>query len=493
MGRKTKHRMLRAAAASFCLAVLCLPAAAEVYTGTGYTYDDLGKAIPAPASHTVTQVLYGTDMGAGALNDPQDLFIDADGAVIADTGNDRVLLLDTAFRLQREVRSVTVDGEESALSQPMGVCRGPNGSLYICDSGNARVLRLDSELNVTFVYGKPDTELLEKDFLFRPEKVGADSAGSVYITANGLYQGLIEYDAEGGFAGFFGSNRVELTPEVLLSYYWKKLLTREQGEAMTRLIPVQYANLCVDENGFVWAVTAENDTSKNEVKKLNASGGNALHFSSAALYDHSDFGDLEQSNEKGVQIDSSIIDVTVEQNGTFSLLDLRRGKVFQYDKNCRLLFVFGGLGTQRGTFARPAALAVRNGQYAVLDAEKGSVTLFEKNAYAQKLTAAVDAYNSGRSAEVTALWRELLSENSHLSIAWCGLGKASMRAGDYPEAMRCFKLGNDHESYSEALREYRRESVRSHAWQIAAAVVLLIAAGPAVRIIKKAVRRRKGG
>ncbi len=54
---------------------------------------------------------------------------------------------------------------------------------------------------------------------------------------------------------------------------------------------------------------------------------------------------------------SSFIDVVVDDSGRYSALDATRGRIFTYDDDGNLLYIFGGLGNQMGTFTRPVALA----------------------------------------------------------------------------------------------------------------------------------------
>lgn len=469
------------------LSVVSSPLA--IYTGGHYTYDDWGKPAPAPESYRAAAVLDGIACGAGAFAGPEDLFVGPESVYVADTGNDRVVVLDRSLRFRRSIESVRLDGAASPLKGPKGVFEDADGSLYICDTGNNRVLRIDETGRVLRQFTRPQTALLAEDVPYQPEKVAVDSGGAVYVVAYGVYQGLIEYDAAGAFTGFFGSNRVELTLDVLATYFWKQLLSKEQGESLTRLIPTQYANIFIDAKDFLYTATSETQTSTDEVKKLNAMGVNVLRSPAGQLYDHSDFADLEKDQEKGQEIDSQVVDVHVDDQGIISLLDARRGRVFQYNQDCRLLFTFGNLGDQKGTFKRPAALSKRGDEYLVLDADRGTVTVFAMTDYARDLREAVAYYDRGEYQESMALWQALLQQNSHLSLAYQSIGKALLQQQQYAQAMTYFERGNDREGYSDALREYRKTFIRANALWLA---LLLAAAVGGLYVLVRLVRRRLG-
>ena len=53
---------------------------------------------------------------------------------------------------------------------------------------------------------------------------------------------------------------------------------------------------------------------------------------------------------------TQFVDVTVDDDGFISALDLSRGRVFQYDEEMTLLYSFGNTGKQLGTFSYPVAI-----------------------------------------------------------------------------------------------------------------------------------------
>ena len=73
--------------------------------------------------------------------------------------------------------------------------------------------------------------------------------------------------------------------------------------------------------------------------------------------------------------------------------------------------------------------------------------------------AALDAYHRGHYAETEAIWRKVLELNANFDLAYTGIGRSLLRRGEYAEAMRYFRLGNNRRDYSEAFDLYRRSVI----------------------------------
>jgi DNA-binding beta-propeller fold protein YncE len=67
---------------------------------------------------------------------------------VCDSGNNRIVVIEANERgehsLVSVVSSVTIDGVESPFNYPMDIFEGGDGSLYIADTNNRRVLKLDN-------------------------------------------------------------------------------------------------------------------------------------------------------------------------------------------------------------------------------------------------------------------------------------------------------------------------------------------------------------
>ena len=62
--------------------------------------------------------------------------------------------------------------------------------------------------------------------------------------------------------------------------------------------------------------------------------------------------------------------------GMYSVLDSKRGRVFTYDSQGNLLYIFGGRGDQKGQFNQPCALIYNGDEILVADRSRNSVQVF---------------------------------------------------------------------------------------------------------------------
>ncbi|MCM3632117.1 NHL repeat-containing protein [Paenibacillus camelliae] len=424
-----------------------------------YVYNEWDQSKAAPVSYLPEASFTGVQLGIGALQEPQDLFVTQEGDIyIADTGNKRIVVLDKQLQQKKIIDKLTWNGAELELSLPTGLFVAEDGTLYIADKEAGRIIRLSGSLEVELVIEAPQSPLIADDFVFKPSKVAADNAGRIYVLSEGQFFGLMQFDDKGSFTSYYGSNRVEVTPAVVLETFWKNLLSKEQRDSMVKLLPIEYSNLHIGHDNFVYTTTIISQNSREEIKKLNPLGNNVLVTSQGAA----DFGDKEISYKNGVKQDSSFIDLAVDDDGFIIGLDRTRGKVFEYDAEGNAIAVFGSLGFQRGTFQQPVALSYWQGKIVVLDAGKRNLTFFKRSEYGNIVRQATVLYSQGLYDEAAELWEEVIRRNANNSIAYLGIAKALEKEERYDEALAYYKLGADRFGYSDTFGLKRMETVRSN-------------------------------
>ncbi len=474
---KEKYCFKRCLSAFLLIAVmLCavaVPTSAVSYES--YTYDAWDEEIAAPVSYTVSDVILGTDLGVGKLLDPSDVFVDANHNVyISDSGNNRILKLNSDLSLAAVINSVIIDGNAESLETPGALFADENGDLFVCQKEKGRVLKLGTDNVVKEIYERPESTLLDDDFKFLPASVIKSSNGTVYILSEGYYYGALAYDAKGEFAGFFGSNKVDITVQVLADYAWKKIMSDEQKDKMTRYVPIAYVSMDIDEDNFIYTCTQITKDSKDELRKLNATGSDVITlYKKNVSGTAGNYGDLKSAFLYNTSIVTQFVDVCVDQNGLINGLDRTRGRVFQYNTEGRLISIFGGSGTRNGTFTSAVALDEMGDKFLVLDKEKASVTVFEPTDYTKLLHKALGYYEEGLYKEAHPLWKELIDINVNCEVAYMGLGRALYAEGEYKEAMEMCERGYDREGYSLAF-EAQREIFLRRVFPIAASVLMII-------------------
>ena len=471
-----------------CVLILCvlcfgsLQVSAAEATYFGYTYDN-EELIPSPAGYAAVRTVSGEALGAGNLLNPQDLFIEKSGTVyIADTGNNRILKTDISFEKYEEIKTLTMpDGGNEDLSLPEGVYS--DGKLvYIADTGNKRVVVCGADGRVERVLYKPETDLIPAATEFRPSKLLLDSSERLYVLCNGIYEGAVAYNKNGVFTGFYGSNRVPVTLQALADQIWKRFMNSTQLSKMQRYVPMEYSNLAMDSDGFIYTCTGTTNEITGQVKKLNPNGNNV--WSSEKSY-----GDLRVDYVDGKFVCTRLVDVTVDDLGFVTAIDRQRSKIFQYDREGDYLFVFGAQGKQEGTFQSLSAIAAYGGSLYVLDAGKGRITLFNETEYGALVRKAVSLHNEGLYGDAEALWRQVLVRNRNLGAAYRGIGKALYELEDYEGAMEYFRMGLSERGYSDAFKEFRTDFIRRHfIWF--ALLFLLFIAGAAYGLNHRKKRKR---
>lgn len=416
---------------------------------------------------------------------PSDILYDNEDTVyILDSGNGRIVSLDSSLSKIKTVYAnfITEEGEKLNITEAQGIYVKDN-IIYVADTTNYRVVLSDMTGRVIKQIFKP--EQLEKsvEVPFRAIKVILDRENNMYVLSDSINMGALVFDADGKFKSFFGSNEVTVTADVILNYVKKKFLTKEQTKGLQKYTPISLANFDMDRKGFLFTVTSTdqirvaNDFSKS-LRKLNYSGDNVFNTDLGKL----SFGDIEWDRQNTVT-NTSFKDIDIDKEGFIFTLDASRGKVFQYSDDGQFLSVFAGLGNQIGLFSNPSAIETINGKVYVLDATAGNITSFAETEYGALVKKATLSLKTNRPDESIELWNKVLGFNTNNEYAYYGLGIAYEAKGDYENAMKNFRLAESRSEYSKSFREYRKVYARENIWWIlliAIAIVVL-----AVFLVKK--------
>ncbi|MDQ6420013.1 YIP1 family protein [Paenibacillus sp. LHD-117] len=430
--------------------------AAPVHAGPkenyNYTYNFWGDAVPSPSPYVLETNINGGDLGIGAFGAPQDLFVSSDnGIYVADTGNNRIVVLDETLQVEQVLSEFDNHGKPDALKGPEGVFVDDKGLIYVADTQNRRLIVLEADGSFVREIGAPESSLLREGFQYTPTKVAVDRAERIFVVSRGSYEGIIEFDSEGSFNGFIGTNRVRFDPLDLL---WKRMSTKAQRDQMELFVPLEFNNLDVDRDGFIYTTTSE-ENSFQPIKKLNPSGADILR--SEGYFPP--MGDINTRKVGSTPGSSIFIDIASDEGGMYNALDSKRGRIFTYDKDGNLLYMFGGLGSQHDNFRTPSAIDMLGDRVVILDKDRARISLFEPTRYGSMIREAVISLYNGKSEEASAAWSQVLQLNANFEVGYIGIGKSLLKKGENREAMTYFKLGNERALYSEAFKRYRKELV----------------------------------
>lgn len=485
------NRTLRMIVLSVLLLVVLFSVSAGAESYENYVYDSDGKAAAEPQAYVWDGKITGEDLGAGTLNSPKDVFVYKDEKIyISDTGNNRVIELDGNYNLVRVIDSVNNNGTKEQLNQPNSVFRTEE-TIYIADTGNARIIKLDDDLNLLNTYGKPDSKLITEDFTYEPIDIAVDSAGRMFIVSKNVNNGIIELAEDGEFVGFVGSVKAKLS---IFEMIWRAVASDKQREKMSLSVPTEHACVDIDEQGFIYttvsAVNEDNYMPEIFVSRINPIGRDVLKRNGFSA----PMGDVEVLTDRSYSKQYSVlVDVTVRGSGIYSVLDQRMGRIFTYDSNGELMYVFGALGDNEGQFGMPEAIDTLNRDiFLVVDSRYNWISIFKPTNYGAIVTQAVASYYNRDYDKADELWSEALKYTSKSDLAFNGLGKSYLKKSEYGKAMSYFKSSDDRKNYSDALEGYRSELISENFNLIVAIIALLVVLLILRNILRKR-RARKAG
>lgn len=480
-----KRIVYRGLCVCLMLLVLCtgVGAYSPYYT---FTYDLKDKAVAAPEPVRYVEEISGKSLGLSDIKEPADICAGKDGTVyIADKGNNRILLVDERGGLITVVDGFDNQGQRDAFNGPAGLCLAPSGLLYISDSMNARIVCLDENLNLVAIYGAPQANALDESFHFEPTRIGVDSIGRMFVVSEGFHLGLLQLDEKGNFVRIFGAQEVEYDFSAL---FWKAISTKDQKSRSLAAVPTEYSGVCIDGEDFVYACSSDFDSTKTtgsgSVKKLNSLGKDILE-------EQPDFS--LNANVRGTYPGAEkFVDVSSLGSQIYALLDGTRGRVYVYNDKADFLFEFGGVGKVRGTLGTPKAMEYANGKFYLCDSMNNCVSVFSLTDYGRNFLKAASLHEQNDDQGENQVWKEIYKANNNNVCAIRNMGRTCYREGDYQKAMAFFYQADDREGYSEAYGSYRKDLTNAYfVWIVLGLAAALILGVALCRLLKRREKKER--
>ncbi len=437
----------------------------------GYTYDFFRNVKSTPAPFVLSQVIDSASVAktGRTIETVTDVATSADGRIfIVDRTNSIIFVLDENGAYLSFIKNIKdenkknaqINGVNVSLTNPEGVFYHEKaGELYICDTGNQRILVLDGQ-TYTFKRAILRPENMTGETEFKPSKITVDNADRIYVVVQSSYEGIIELNEDGSFSRYFGVNEPQIN---MIDYLWKSIASDKQKEKMGKTFAPAFNNVTLDGEGFVMAVTSD-AASADKVFRLNFAGANVLREMGNTMV----IGDLKTDTP------SAFVDIAVKPYGTYALLDKTNGHVFLYNFDGELLCVFGSKGSAVGQFKTPSTIAWLGDKLIIGDADLKCAYIYEPTDFGNALLKAGEAYYNGEWDVATAHFEEVLRLCANLETAYVGIGKNLLMKEDYEGAMYNFKLGNNREFYSKAYKGYRSIVMKENFWVIALVAVAFI-------------------
>jgi tetratricopeptide (TPR) repeat protein len=440
-----------------------------ITVNASYNYAPWGDAIESANSMSAVRVIDNSNLldaegnkSTFVLGDLKDVFAYEDLIYVTDATNNKIFVLNNQYQLvdyfPKEVEVTTEAGTEwlvpetHRLNKPNGIYIKDN-QLYVADTENGRIAVFDLDTKELLMEVKNPQDPIFETTSFKPLKVSVERTGRIFVIAFDIYEGIMDFNPDGSFSRFYGTNTITMSLFESLVY---RLSSQEQRARQSLKLQASFVNIDIDPYGYVYAVSRPDVVSV--VKKFNFKGQDILNKNGYVP----PIGDthIEEYNSAVPNGKSNIVDVAVSGDGNFySILDSKRGRVFSYDNEGNLLYIFGGIGSQSSMFTQPTSLTYFNDQIIVTDNMNKSIIVFQPTVFGDLINDATKLYLESKYIDAKEIWNEVLELNSNYFLAYTGIGKAQLREGNYKDAMTNLKLGYDHYNYSKAYEQYRNEKL----------------------------------
>ena len=486
---------------AFALIIVLAPVISATVPYSTYTYSIDGEVLDSPDAYVPEQIVSSVSLGLAdgkGLKNPSDIEADGIGNIyITDKGNNRILVLNKYYEFKYEiVEFINQHGVKDSLNAPLStfvVDDGDFKGLYVCDSLNSRLLIFEQETG-EFIreIGKPESDLVDKDAGYSPVSCVVDKYGRIYVASSKTNEGIIVMTSAGDFINFIGAPKVTISAlEALLQTF--------SSSASDNLvfIPTTYNTLDLDKTTgeFVYATimygnNSVEDMNKQEqqlttkgsdgspVRLLNANGTDIMNrngfFAPSGEVAIKQDGVLTGPNAGAPKGPSQISDVASGPNGTWSIIDQKRSKIYTYDRDGNLLYIFGDRGSQLGNLTQATAITYQDTNIIVLDTTTGAFTVYRRTEYANLLDDAIKLQNLREYRQASEKWDEVLAKNNNFDTAYVEKGKALYRDGQYAEAQQYFKNAFDIENYATTYKELRKISMEKYFLLVIVGIIAVI-------------------
>lgn len=434
--------------------LVCLAPAAPAGARLPYTTWALGPGF----NMYLTQDAYTpVDEISLPISGAEDFFVTSKGIIyIADTKNGRIV------RLNQDFEVVASYGED-ILVAPTGIFVDEAGTMYVADAGSNTVVILDRSGNLAAQYGRPSEALFGKNNEFLPRKIAVDARQNMYIVSEGSTNGLVMMNTDGHFIGYFGANPASMSLKMILQ---RLFLTEEQLAQFIKNEAASPSNVTIDSESMVFTVTAGTEDWES-IRRFTVAGRNI-------------FPEIFGS--------TSFRDIHVSENGLVTAVDAD-GAIYEYDLKGMLLFAFiaKDQGDQRlGTMRNPTAIARYQDFIYILDKDKNAIIIYEATDFARLVHDGVRLYVEGFYAEARPYFEKVLSRNGSFIMAYQAIADAYFKDGDYARALVNYRYAEDRAGYSEAFWELRNVLLQRY---LAGGILVIIGLSVAQGILKRLDRR----
>ena len=458
-----------------------------------YVYSSNGFVMESPDAYVPDVVVDGAYIGSDTqaksvpISAARDITVGQDGKVyLSDATQNCIYVMDRYYKHIMTINSfVNEQGVRDGFSGVSGLYVNDK-YIYACDTDNSRIVMFDLDGNFIKTVRQPESALFKTDSIYRPVAVAVDEYDRMFIVSSTTYEGIIVMGDDGSFYGYIGAQKVALSAWEI---FWRTV--NPSSADSEEYVSAEYNNITIDSQNFIYVTTTCIDEDQQysamvgkskegtyaPVKKLNASGADVM--SRNGFYPPSGEVEIELGSSDGKSDDnkngpSKIVDAAVGPEGTWSIIDQRRSKVFTYDSNGNLLYAFGDSGNQKGSISNIKAVCYQGNNMLLLDADNGSFTVYRRTEYGDILNTALKNQNNRNYAAEIDDWREILKRNNNFDVAYNGIASALFRDKDYEGAMDYYRSASNSQGFSDSYMQVRKEWMSKYFLIVPVVVIVFI-------------------
>ena len=260
-----------------------------------------------------------------------------------------------------------------SISQPQAIAIDPEGSIYIVDTANNRIVKFNNKGEYVFTLGGFGWETEQFD---RPQDITAKTGLEIFV-ADFNNERIERYDKKLNYISSFYSEETFSTnlqfgfpSGVDVSAHGELFICDNENNRILKLNTL--GEPVVSFGDFNWG-----DGQLEHPAKVEVSPGNLIYVSDQSanqivVFDY--FGNFVSKFGKGVLNNPQ--GMIWSQNKLF-VADSGNDRLVVFDQNHRLIYSWGDEGSKIGAFKNPVDVAVFDGRIYVLDSGNNRVQVFE--------------------------------------------------------------------------------------------------------------------
>ena len=495
------NKKLLSAIAMICLAVMLFSFGVEASKPyQTYTYSIDGMPLHSPDAYTPIETIDSNTIDPGLKNiknvidDPRDLVVDDQlNVYIVDAGSNRVIVLDRYYKYKFIISTFVNDhGVPDELTSPSGVYVTEDrdltddvddGRIYVCDTDSNRIVTFDKNGNFVSIIPEPEDEIFGENASYKPIAMAVDNYDRLFVVSRDTHQGVIVMTAEGDFIGLIGAQAVTTTTWDII---WRMFMTKEQRAQQAQNLSFPFNNITINDEGFVYVTTSAISDAKvrsfitskstagtySPVKMLNAEGDEIMRRN--GFYPPAGEIQFATGGTASIVGPSTLIDVALGPENTWSVIDEKRCKIFTYDFDGNLLFAFGNMGQMLGNLTSIKSIAYQGDRMLILDNTNDNITVYDRTEYGDIIIQALANQNNRKYDKAVEDWTEILKRNSNFDAAYIGIGQSLYRSGKYEESLSYYRSAYDTANYSDSYKEIRKEWISNYILVLVLVVAAII-------------------